>query len=423
MEGVVNIKLMKVFGRGSCTVDWIGEVFTGFEAQFSAKNVALALGGAFGLAILTLLRASFRKTIASRFRGVALFFQARKQLNRLYKGVSGDGLWKTEPVQRPKSYAEFFANSFPILTVANLKGGVGKTTTAVNLAAYFVAECNERVLLVDLDFQGSMSSMVLSTEHRVPAVDELSKASKLVSGGIAVSDLKGFATPVRHEQMKTGYAISAYYDLATIENQEMVHWLTGKTREDIRYRLANILHQPEDRRPFDRVIIDAPPRLTTGTIQALCASTHVLIPTILDPLSGEAVGSFVREILDRQKQLWPYLKFAGISGQMVSANISKWRDEHADEDVDDNDVLRKLLSSERAGLAHINTVLKNLKVTYPNMPRVGLLPPDTFIAKRAPIAESAGTSVAFFDINNELKAMFRKLGREVKIRMEPDEIY
>src|SRR3972149_10867588 len=93
--------------------------------------------------------------------------------------------------------------------------------------------------------------------------------------------------------LATAKAIPAYYDLAQVETRLLVRWLLRADGFDLRYVLADLLLSPEVQAAFDRIIIDAPPRLSTAAIQALCASTHLLIPTILDQMSGDAVGTFV----------------------------------------------------------------------------------------------------------------------------------
>lgn len=400
-------------------MEQFGAFLEGLTQSLGARPLFTALGATAGGALLALLLKPVRSFFTHHFEGIGNFFQAVARLRRLDGALASNGIWRTAPVDRPASYAEFFNNPLPILTVANLKGGVGKTTTATNLGAYFSAERGERVLLIDLDYQGSMSSMLLVRNNRIPTGDSLSIASKLVRGDISTSSITDYAKPVRHQLMQSALVIPAYYDLAAVENAVMINWLSAKSRGDARYRLAEILHSEEVRSSFDRVIIDAPPRLTTSTIQALCASTHVLVPTVLDGLSGEAVGTFVREILEQRAQLWPNLRFAGISGQLVSANLSTWRDDNPESDNTD-DILMKLTTAEREGLASIKTTLDKLRQEFGQaMPPVRILPPETFIAKRAPIAESAGTSVAFLAVSDDLKAMFRKLGLEVATRMNP----
>ncbi len=75
--------------------------------------------------------------------------------------IEVDAFWSRAPeVNSLKSYAERIAQSIPILLFANQKGGVGKTTIAANLAAHFQHKAGERVLAIDLDYQGSMSIMM-----------------------------------------------------------------------------------------------------------------------------------------------------------------------------------------------------------------------------------------------------------------------
>jgi len=103
-----------------------------------------------------------------------------------------------------------------------------------------------------------------------------------------------------------------------IENREMIRWLMGDEKTDIRYRLADVLLSHAVLNNFDVILIDAPPRLTTASVQALCASTHVLIPTVLDPLSADdPVGYFGRQ-LKAHEELWPQLKVMGIVGTLTN---------------------------------------------------------------------------------------------------------
>jgi AAA domain len=63
---------------------------------------------------------------------------------------------------------------------------------------------------------------------------------------------------------------------------------------------------------FDIALIDTPPRLTAGTINALCSSTHLLIPTVFDKLSAEAVGTFVKGVHVLQTHLNPMIELLGV---------------------------------------------------------------------------------------------------------------
>lgn len=91
---------------------------------------------------------------------------SRRRLQRVRNAINNPGgLWTTEPVEQPENYQGRILSSIPIITVANLKGGVGKTTISANLAAHLatadtVKEGGGVVLLIDFDFQGSLSSMM-----------------------------------------------------------------------------------------------------------------------------------------------------------------------------------------------------------------------------------------------------------------------
>jgi hypothetical protein len=152
---------------------------------------------------------------------------------------SGPGIWMATEPDRSNNYTSGLKNSIPVYVVANLKGGVGKTTIATGLAAHFAnpfgdpGRKSERVLLIDLDFQGSLSSMALTTVDRIPDRDDISRASRLISGGANASTLMHMRQRVKGlEGLPRGrvgefHAIPAYYDIAQAENRLMVEWLIG----------------------------------------------------------------------------------------------------------------------------------------------------------------------------------------------------
>jgi cellulose biosynthesis protein BcsQ len=117
-------------------------------------------------------------------------------------------------------------------------------------------------------------------------------------------------------QTPNAFGLSAFYDLKDTEDRVMVEWLLGDRRQDIRYTLYQLLRSPGIQERFALVLIDCPPRLTTACIQALCASSHLLIPTVLDPTSARAVGYFATQLKEHET-LWPHLKVLGLLGTMT----------------------------------------------------------------------------------------------------------
>jgi cellulose biosynthesis protein BcsQ len=249
----------------------------------------------------------------------------------------GKGVWLTTPIHLPDNYRTRVSGA-KILSIANLKGGVGKTTLAANIGAYLAKDWQKSVLLIDLDFQGSLSSMVF------PGNDwpRSSLAAKLISGDFTPDLVDHVAQNVELRDRASGCGrlkiITAHYDLAQADNRLMVEWLLQSRHklpkslrqalrdivfgklfriQDVRYILAETLHSHSVQDAFDLIIIDCPPRLTTSEIQSFCASSHLLIPTIFDRTSAEAVLSLCEQIeILKAGGICPYLKYLGVVGSM-----------------------------------------------------------------------------------------------------------
>ncbi len=274
-----------------------------------------------------LFRRLYRAFQALRFAEAALAAVARRQEHDLW--VEGPGFWLKPAIVRPANYDLRMQASIPIMMIATLKGGVGKTTLSASLAAHFAMRWTQRrqdpntdqplrVLLIDQDFQASLSTMTVSDQLRFR---QPSKANRLVSGELGKGEIVGQAEPITRDGMVAPLSIAtipAYYDLAQAENRTVIEWLLPlsdyallarllrllrlrdpnppRSLKDVRYLLAEALLDPQVQANFDLVIIDAPPRLTTSHIQAMCASTDLLVPTILDRLSFDAVGRYLNQV-------------------------------------------------------------------------------------------------------------------------------
>jgi len=165
-----------------------------------------------------------------------------------------------------------------ILSLVNVKGGVGKTTTAVNLAATFGGEGGLRTLLVDLDPQGSASfSLGVSQDDAEPSSATLLLEEAPVQDVIRNTHLEGL-------DLITGSMGLAGADLALARKHEPHR------------RLARALAPV--RRRYDVILIDCPPGLSVLTLNGLAASQTFVVPVVPHDLDMEALNRCVAAIDD-----------------------------------------------------------------------------------------------------------------------------
>jgi chromosome partitioning protein len=192
------------------------------------------------------------------------------------------------------------------MVVANQKGGVGKTTTAVNLAAA-LAQHGQRVLVVDLDPQGNASTALGVEHHR-----------GIPSSYDALVDGMSFEEIVRPSPEVDGlFVIPATIDLAGAEI-ELVSVVARENRlRKAIHGYALVFGEGEDR--LDYVLVDCPPSLGLLTLNALVAGDEMLIPIQAEYYALEGVGQLLETVNLVKANLNPTLEISTILITMYDA--------------------------------------------------------------------------------------------------------
>ncbi len=224
--------------------------------------------------------------------------------------AEAEGGWVSERIWRRKKRAaeeeegEVQPRRGRVIAVTNQKGGVGKSTTAVNLGTYAALE-GKRVLLIDLDPQGNASSG-LGIERR--------QITRCIYSALAEdTELKEIALQTEVEGL---WVVPSTINLAGAE----IELVSAMSREN---RLKNVIAPIAEE--FDYIFIDCPPSLGLLTINALTAAEEVLIPIQCEFYALEGLVLLMRTIQQVKAHLNPDLEINGILMTMFDArtNLSK----------------------------------------------------------------------------------------------------
>lgn len=188
-----------------------------------------------------------------------------------------------------------------VIAVINQKGGVGKSTTAVNLGAYLAA-AGRRVLLIDIDPQGNATSGV-----------GIDKASLQRCVYDVLMEEVGIADVIRDTEVEGLKVAPATIELAGAE----IELVAAMSRE---FRLQRALQSVRDQ--FDYILIDSPPSLGLLTLNGMTAADSVLIPIQCEFYALEGLSQLMKTVEMVRRHLNPHLEVEGVLLTMYDARTN-----------------------------------------------------------------------------------------------------
>lgn len=195
-----------------------------------------------------------------------------------------------------------------IIAVTNQKGGVGKTTTSINVA-YFLAKAGKRTLLVDFDPQGNATSGL--------GIDKQSLGATMSEVVMRQIDLANIVLPTEYKNLSiapaTPHLANTEVELAQAEGRFI--------------RLREALRKATE---YDYIIVDSPPSLSLLTVNGMVAANYVLLPVQAEFYALEGLGQLLESMKLIKKGLNPPLELLGVLATMMDSRTTLSGQVHAE---------------------------------------------------------------------------------------------
>jgi cellulose biosynthesis protein BcsQ len=231
---------------------------------------------------------------------------------RIERALGSDGFTWTEKVRaNAPDFRPLDERRMPIISVLNLKGGVGKTTLTANLGAA-LSRRGWKVLLIDLDLQGSLTSLFIPEQDQAG----LERQRLFIGHFLARSFDAEFPNLLHYTQgipESNGSALVGTVDtLAYAETNLTVRWMLREGNRDPRFILRRELHLRRISSEFDIVLLDCPPLINICCVNALAASDSVLIPVMPSKPTTDRVPVLLSRMLQFRENINGQLKVLGM---------------------------------------------------------------------------------------------------------------
>lgn len=248
----------------------------------------------------------------------------RSRVNLLKQAMKLEGrVWERKVLQGAPRFRPLEHRHTAIISVLNLKGGVGKTTITAHLGAALAAK-GYNVLLMDLDLQGSLSGLFINEsvlkQRRVEKrllqnfllhIAERRKAN-LLDYCVPIFDGKSAIVPNADS-------------MAYAELNLTMQWLLRIGKRDTRFLLRKALQQKRVTGRFDIVLLDCPPLFNTCCVNALTASDYILTPVVPSKKAAERVPLLLERLQGLHQVINPQLQVMGVLlNRTYTSQLTAW---------------------------------------------------------------------------------------------------